>query len=177
MIKWFIFSPKWLSLKWFPVEWVQQNDTCCGDTLLWWHHTTAITHYSDIPLQWQWHPTTVTSYYSDSDIPLLSTVTSHHSNIPLQWHHITATSRDSDIPLQQHPTTSTNPKLALSLSCLIVLIIFVWGIVMFICVCSIAKTGCYIGPNGPNANLWIVCLFFLSCQVLWVYKSTLEVPY
>ena len=31
------------------------------------------------------------------------------------------------------------------------LIIFVYGTVVFICVCSIARTGCLIGPNGPNA--------------------------
>ena len=38
------------------------------------------------------------------------------------------------------------------INCLIVLIIFVCGIV-FICVCSIARTGCYIGPNEPNATI------------------------
>ena len=37
------------------------------------------------------------------------------------------------------------------INCLIVLMIFVCGIVVFICVCTIARTGCYIGPNGPNA--------------------------
>ena len=36
---------------------------------------------------------------------------------------------------------------------LIVLTIIVRGIVVFICVCSIARTGCYIGPNGPNATI------------------------
>ena len=36
------------------------------------------------------------------------------------------------------------------INCLIVLIIFVCGIVVFICVCSIARTGCYLGPNEPN---------------------------
>ena len=36
------------------------------------------------------------------------------------------------------------------ISCLIVLIIFVCGIVVFICVCSIARTGC---SNGPNATI------------------------
>jgi len=39
------------------------------------------------------------------------------------------------------------------ISGLIVLIIFVRGIVVFICVCSIARTGCQIGPNGPNATI------------------------
>ena len=34
------------------------------------------------------------------------------------------------------------------ISCLIVLIIFVCGIVVFICVCNIARTGCQRGPNG-----------------------------
>ena len=36
---------------------------------------------------------------------------------------------------------------------LIVLIIFVCGILVFTCVCSIARTGFYIGPNGPNATV------------------------
>ena len=39
------------------------------------------------------------------------------------------------------------------INCLIVLIIFVCGIVVFICVCSITRTGCWIGPNGPNATI------------------------
>ena len=39
------------------------------------------------------------------------------------------------------------------INCLIVLIIFVCGIVVFICVSSIARTGCLIGPNGPNATI------------------------
>ena len=38
------------------------------------------------------------------------------------------------------------------ISCLIVLII-VCGIVVLICVCSIARAGYYIGPNGPNATM------------------------
>ena len=39
------------------------------------------------------------------------------------------------------------------INCLIVLIIFVRGIVVFICVYSIARTGCYIAANGPNATI------------------------
>ena len=41
------------------------------------------------------------------------------------------------------------------IDCLIMLIIYVCGIVVLIklCVCSIARIGCYIGPNGPNATI------------------------
>ena len=39
------------------------------------------------------------------------------------------------------------------INCLIVLIIFACGIAVFICVCSIARTGCQTGPNGPNATI------------------------
>ena len=39
------------------------------------------------------------------------------------------------------------------INCLIVLIIFLCGIVAFICVRSIASTGCYIGTNGPNTTI------------------------
>ena len=40
------------------------------------------------------------------------------------------------------------------ISCLIVFIIFVCGIVVFICVCSTARTGgCQIGPNGSNTTI------------------------
>ena len=36
---------------------------------------------------------------------------------------------------------------------LLIHIISVCGIVMLICVCSIARTGCYISPNGPKATI------------------------
>ena len=39
------------------------------------------------------------------------------------------------------------------INCLIVLIIFVCDIVVFTCVGSTARTGCYIGPNGPSATI------------------------
>ena len=33
------------------------------------------------------------------------------------------------------------------------LTVFACGIVAFICVCSVAKTGCWIGYNRPNATI------------------------
>ena len=57
-----------------------------------------------------------------------------------QSHSLTLT-----LPPSLPPSTlslSLSTSLSLSLSLLIVLIIFVCGIVVFICVCSIARTGC-----------------------------------
>ena len=42
----------------------------------------------------------------------------------------------------------------LSYSDLCLCISLVCGSVVFICVCSIARTGCRLGPNGPNATIF-----------------------
>ena len=55
------------------------------------------------------------------------------------------------LPLR-NKVQSINQSISLLINCLFVLIISVCAIVVHICVCIIARTGC-IGPNGHNATI------------------------
>ena len=45
------------------------------------------------------------------------------------------------------------------------LVISVCSIVVLICVCGIARTGCYTGTNGPNATSLSVKVFELELEL------------